>query len=158
MCYKCAAARVRVVAAGADLQRKVRTSQGSAPLESGGTVGKAMVTDSATENTPPVRVRLKWWSKSPPRRWQQRRHGKPRVMQDKQGEGRLPATRPPGISRTLPCRARPHGREKNGHTARKGGQNPAYRTREAISIPASPHTAELRGAVRQQRQHMLSVR
>ncbi len=61
-------------------------------------------------------------------------------MQDKQGKGRLPAQNPRVlVAPRYKRRARFHDREKNGHTARKGGQNPAYRTRTAssISIPRS---------------------
>jgi len=52
-----------------------------------------MVTESATESKPPrvVRpgVRVKGWGKSPPRLWQQGRHGKPR-MEQVQAAGRVP--------------------------------------------------------------------
>ena len=52
--------------------------------------GRGNPTESATENKPPVtpqlaldcrQVRVKRWGKSPPRGWQQRRHGKPHLEQ-----------------------------------------------------------------------------
>ena len=43
-----------------------------------------------------VRARVKWWGKSPPRRRQQRRHGKPRAVQDRTGAG-LPARHKPRV-------------------------------------------------------------
>jgi len=56
--------------------------------------------ESAAEKSPPDRyqVRVKGWSKSPPRFWQQRRHGKPRREQDRIGITR--------ISRFMPERTR----------------------------------------------------
>ena len=43
------------------------------------TPGRGNPTESATEKKPPrpAGVRMKRWGKSPPRLWQQRRHGKP---------------------------------------------------------------------------------
>jgi len=52
--------------------------------------------DSATESKPPRTrsgVRVKGWGKSPPRGWQQRRHGKPRLEQDRIGTSRELARR-----------------------------------------------------------------
>ena len=51
------------------------------------TTGGREPTESATENIPPSPcwVRVKWCGKSAPRRWQQRRHGKPRLKQDQIG-------------------------------------------------------------------------
>jgi hypothetical protein len=43
-----------------------------------------------------VRARVKWWGKSPPRQGQPRRHGKPRAVQDRTGEG-LPARYKPRV-------------------------------------------------------------
>lgn len=60
------------------------------------TPGQGNLTDSATENRPPFfgRVRVKRWGKSPPRRWQQGRHGKPHWEQCQIGppRGLVPAT------------------------------------------------------------------
>lgn len=67
-------------------------------------------------------------------------------MQDKQGEGRLPAKVPrvlvaPRYKRGV----RRQRRKKNDRTARKGGQNPAYRTRTAPFYPRrSPYCPLLR--------------
>ena len=62
-------------------------------------------------------------------------------MQDKQGEGSLPAQVPRVIVAPC-CKAGlrpPHGdAEKNGHTARKGGQNLAYRPRTAPLLSLLP--------------------
>lgn len=77
-----------------------------------------------------VPARVKRGGKSSPLPRQRRRHGKPRVVQDKQGKGRLPAESP-GNSRTGPVK-RPgtFRREKNGRTApdrgwtESGLQNP----------------------------------
>lgn len=77
-----------------------------------------------------VPARVKRGGKSSPLPRQRRRHGKPRVVQDKQGKGRLPAESP-GNSRTGPVK-RPGTlrREKNGRTApcrgrtESGLQNP----------------------------------
>src|SRR5690606_21802663 len=57
--------------------------------------------ESATESVPPParkgrEVRVKWWGKSPPRSWQQVRHGKPHREQyrigttEGQTSGRFP--------------------------------------------------------------------
>lgn len=97
--------------------RKVRTPQGSAPHENGGRKSRDNRTESAAESIPPMasgsdplhaetahnaQVRVKWWGKSPPRQGQPRRHGKPRAVQDRTGEGR-PVRQSPGISR-IPLR------------------------------------------------------
>lgn len=60
--------------------------------------------ESATERKPPEgfgqRVRVKGWGKSPPQRWQQGWHGKPRPEQDQVGGTYgLSAARAPGASR-----------------------------------------------------------
>ena len=72
--------------------RKVRTPQGNAPHESEGREPRGTRTDSAAERYRrwPARAqaRVKWWSKSPPRIRVTGRHGKPRVVQDRTGEGR----------------------------------------------------------------------
>lgn len=76
-----------------------------------------------------AQVRVKWWGKSPPRRGQPERHCKPRVVQDRTGEG-LPARQSPGISRTPRKRGAPLRRgERNDRTVprERDGQNPAYR-------------------------------
>lgn len=76
-----------------------------------------------------AQVRVKWWGKSPPRRGQPERHCKPRVVQDRTGEG-LPARPSPGISRTPRKRGAPLRRsERNDRTVprERDGQNPAYR-------------------------------
>ena len=76
-----------------------------------------------------VQVRVKWWGKSPPRRGQPERHCKPRVVQDRTGEG-LPARQSPGISRTPRKRGASLRRsERNDRTVprKRDGQNPAYR-------------------------------
>ncbi len=87
----------------------------STPRSSRGTAGQAAVTDSATENIPPVRravsprarARVKRWGKSPPRRPRGRRQGKPNPVQDKIGDW---AARPrvPGMSHP-PARLRRSG-------------------------------------------------
>ena len=72
---------------------------------------------------------MKWWGKSPPRRGQPKRHGKPRVVQDRTGEG-LPVRLSPGNSRTPRKRGAPPRRgERNDRPVplRQDGQNPAYR-------------------------------
>ena len=52
---------------------------------------RAAATESATEKTAPTwwsdpsRARVKWWGKSPPRDWQQKRHGKPHREQNRIG-------------------------------------------------------------------------
>jgi hypothetical protein len=77
--------------------RKVRTPQGNAPHESEGREPRGTRTDSAAERYRrwPARAqaRVKWWSKSPPRIRVTGRHGKPRVVQDRTGDGR-PACQP----------------------------------------------------------------
>ncbi len=76
-----------------------------------------------------AQVRVKWWGKSPPRRGQPERHCKPRVVQDRTGEG-LPARQSPGISRTPRKRGASLRRsERNDRTVprERDGQNPAYR-------------------------------
>lgn len=62
--------------------------------------------ESATENRPPLRpyginatVRVKRWSKSPPRDWQQDRHGKPHQEQCQIGTARGDRV---GVSRYRP--------------------------------------------------------
>ena len=76
--------------------RKVRTPQGNAPHESEGREPRGTRTDSAAEryrrwpDASQAQARVKWWSKSPPRIRVTGRHGKPRVVQDRTGEG-LPA-------------------------------------------------------------------
>lgn len=79
--------------------RKVRTLQGGAPCESEGRVGESRFGRKVQQKKyrfPPRRgVRVKRWGKSPPLQRQLRRHGKPRVVQDRTGEG-LPARRIPG--------------------------------------------------------------
>jgi len=54
------------------------------------TPGRSNPTESATENRPPerARVRVKRWSKSPPPRWQQGGHGKPHWEQCQIGTAR----------------------------------------------------------------------
>jgi hypothetical protein len=65
-------------------------------------------------------VRVKWWSKSPPRIRVTGRHGKPRVVQDRTGKG-LPVRSFPGISRTLRKQGAPLRRgERNGRPAPQG--------------------------------------
>jgi len=60
------------------------------------TPGRGNPTESATENNLPrlVGVRVKRWGKSPPRPWQQGRHGKPHREQCQIGppRGLVPAT------------------------------------------------------------------
>jgi hypothetical protein len=72
--------------------RKVRTPQGNVPHESEGREPRGTRTDSAAERyrrwTARSQARVKWWSKSPPRIRVTGRHGKPRVVQDRTGEGR----------------------------------------------------------------------
>ena len=72
--------------------RKVRTPQGNAPHASEGREPRGTRTESAAERYRrwPARAqaRVKWWSKSPPRIRVTGRHGKPRVVQDRTGEGR----------------------------------------------------------------------
>ena len=43
-----------------------------------------------------AQVRMKWWGKSPPRRGQPERHGKPHAVQDRTGEG-LPVRHKPRV-------------------------------------------------------------
>jgi hypothetical protein len=73
--------------------RKVRTPQGNAPHESEGREPRGTRTESAAERyrrwSARAQVRVKWWSKSPPRIRVTGRHGKPRVVQDRTGEGWL---------------------------------------------------------------------
>ncbi len=54
------------------------------------TPGRGNPRDSATENRPPLsaKVRVKRWGKSPPRPWQQGRHGKPHREQCQIGTAR----------------------------------------------------------------------
>ena len=104
--------------------RKVRTPQGNAPHESEGRVTRGTWTDSAAERyrrwAARSQVRVKWWSKSPPRIRVTGRHGKPRVVQDRTGKG-LPARSFPGISRTLRKQGAPLRRgERNGRPASQG--------------------------------------
>lgn len=83
-----------------------------------------------------AQVRVKWWSKRPPRLGQPRRHGKPHAVQDRTGEG-WPARSSPGISRTPRKRGAPLRRgERNDRTVprERDGQNPAYRG-AALSFP-----------------------
>ena len=47
--------------------------------------GGGISTESATENKPPARVRVKRCGKSAPRVWQQTRQGKPRTEQGQAG-------------------------------------------------------------------------
>jgi hypothetical protein len=72
--------------------RKVRTPQGNAPHESEGRGTRESRTDSAAERyrrwASRSQARVKWWSKSPPRIQVTGRQGKPRVVQDRTGEGR----------------------------------------------------------------------
>ncbi len=72
--------------------RKVRTPQGNVPHESEGWEPRGTRTDSAAERyrrwAARSQARVKWWSKSPPRIRVTGRHGKPRVVQDRTGEGR----------------------------------------------------------------------
>ena len=60
------------------------------------TPGRGNPTESATEMKPPVfgPARVKRWGKSPPRGWQQHRHGKPHREQCQIGppRGLVPAT------------------------------------------------------------------
>ena len=119
---------------------------------------KSMVTDSTTENIPPEKVRVKWWGKSPPRLWQQRRQGKPRAMQDKQGEGRLPAESPPGISRTLFIQsALVYGREKNGHPAHIGWTESGLQNPSGKSLHTLPHAAQFCGPICQQGEYVSPI-
>ena len=62
-------------------ERNFRTPQGSVPSERTGEIS----TESATENKPPARVRVKWYGKSVPRVRQRTRHGKPRMEQGQAG-------------------------------------------------------------------------
>ena len=105
--------------------RKVRTPQGNAPHESEGREPRGTRTESAAERYRrwPARAqaRVKWWSKSPPRIRVTGRHGKPRVVQDRTGEG-LPVRSSPGISRTLRKQGAPLRRgERNGRPASQEG-------------------------------------
>ena len=96
--------------------------------------------ESATEIRPPAglrtgRARVKRWGKSPPRRRQRRRHGKPRQEQGQIGIARGPARRPrvlpperSGLAARSPSATA--GREEWPSAAphRSGpSQNPAYR-------------------------------
>ena len=96
----------------------------------GGWAGDGTATDSATENIPPAMatsvigrrqnlrriynccrsVRVKRWGKSPPRRQQCLRHGKPRAVQDQIGGEGLPVPLgPSGRSLEPPGDRRPRG-------------------------------------------------
>ena len=48
--------------------------------------GKSCVMESATENRPPARARVKWRCKRPPVRLKQRTQGKPSSEQDQIGD------------------------------------------------------------------------
>ena len=75
---------------------------------------------------------MKWWSKSPPRIRVTGRHGKPRVVQDRTGEG-LPARYSPGISRTL---------RKQGASLRRSERNgrPASQGADRIRLTGERHS------------------
>ena len=67
-------------------QGRLEESPSSTRADCQVTPGRRKATDRATENRPPGpagnrRVRVKRWGKSPPRRWQQRRHGNPQSEQ-----------------------------------------------------------------------------
>ncbi len=71
--------------------RKVRSPQGSVPANGRGAALKGRLTESATENIPPCRlravaVRVKRCGKSAPRPEQSGRQGKPHVEQGQIGE------------------------------------------------------------------------
>lgn len=80
--------------------------------------------ESATESKPPFgfgqEVRVKGWGKSPPQRWQQGWHGKPRPEQDQVGGAHGPSSaRAPGVSREAVSNDRPRGmaaRPRKGRT------------------------------------------
>ncbi len=80
--------------------------------------------ESATESKPPCgfgqEVRVKGWGKSPPQRWQQGWHGKPRPEQDQVGGAHGPSSaRAPGVSREAVSNDRPRGmaaRPRKGRT------------------------------------------
>lgn len=143
--YTARVVRVRVTAAGFWAGRgKSGHHKATRPVKAGDAgfsrPGGRPVQQKANRPHLRVRVRVKRGGKSSPLRRQRRRHCKPRVVQDKQGKGRLPAGSP-GNSRTGPVkRSGTLRREKNGHTAllNGSGQNLAYRTRTTPSfLPSS---------------------
>ncbi len=84
------------------------------PANGRGCALKARVTESATENTPPVsatgRVRVKRCGKSAPRTEQSVWQGKPHVKQDQIGEEERPAPLPlPGRSLEFFSNEEPRG-------------------------------------------------
>ena len=96
--------------------------------------GRGNPTESATENRPlhACGARVKRWGKSPPRGWQQPRHGKPHREQCQIGTARRKA------GPLLPQQVRVGSCSHRGNTAVRGmviqsritvrdGQNPAYR-------------------------------
>ncbi len=98
------------------------------------TPGRGNPTDSATEMKPLrfAAVRMKRWGKSPPRCWQQQRHGKPHREQCQIGTARQPATEggaafaPAGPGWQLEPVRQLMGK-RNGH--RTGGHTPGNRIR-----------------------------
>jgi hypothetical protein len=95
-------------------RRKVRSPQGSMPANGRGRALKGQVTESATENIPPVPkgapVRVKRCGKSAPRSEQSDWQGKPHVEQDQIGEEERPAPPLlPGRSLELASNGRPRG-------------------------------------------------
>ena len=111
--------------------------------------------ESATEIRPPAasarRARVKRWGKSPPRRRQRRRHGKPRQEQGQIGiaRGLAPRVLPPERS-GLAARARRRRRaQRNGHRRRGPPQNPAYRPSARLAR---------RGRIRRQRRTCVADR
>jgi hypothetical protein len=64
---------------------KAEESPGSTETRCRTTSGGGNPRESATENKPPQKVRVKWCGKSAPRAWQHGRHGKPHWEQNRIG-------------------------------------------------------------------------
>lgn len=92
--------------------------------------------ESATESKPPrfIGVRVKGWGKSPPRDWQQERHGKPHREQDRIGtvrgetfEGCFRPTVRVGCVRRMATCAQDEWPPRSRSERARAVQNPAYR-------------------------------
>ena len=80
-----------------------------------------------------VRARVKWWGKSPPRRRRQRRHGKPRAVQDRTGAG-LPARHKPRVIVAL----RASGASRSGGMREMAVQSRKGRTESGLQGSGTP--------------------
>jgi hypothetical protein len=90
-------------------------------------------------------VRVKGWGKSPPRDWQQDRHGKPHREQDRIGTTRVPLAVPQPVSGPVVrvgCERRRASAVPDEWLPRSGArtgaiQNPAYRPTGDFTSPAA---------------------